>query len=825
MIIHNFLVIAGAIVVCGQLYEGDRCRDTTTNKWGICKPLRQCQDAMEKIKKRIYPTTCSFQQSEIVICCLGQDEKKSRIPGEKSREMCQNYSQYVWKVEPSPTLLVVVDDIYTNDCPFKHLLLVVGGTLASRKEFPHMAQIGFSNNPISWGCGGTLISDEWVLTAGHCLEDRSLGPALHARMGFTDLDDLEQMQQFNIIQKIAYPEYTVSTNYHDIGLVKLDRKAKLNTWTRPACLYTSKSSPWTKAIATGWGKVEFGGSESRELRKVTLELYNDTFCGKVYRRESASTRLKEGIKDDLMICAGDSEELKDTCQGDSGGPLQVYSDSSQPNMTCMYDILGVTSFGKACGLQVNIPGVYTRVSNYLKWIEDIVWPQLNNKFNCDRAYAEMTKCWVMVLMLLGVKFADYRISSLRIAQPTCLLNDNIGRCVDAPSCPMGPSALVASVNASQKLCDNGKVCCIVSAKIVTPDNSPAQPIGVAPTTGGVALVEPTFIAGGVLPQNSASTGTVSLLTPIMMSNIVADPNFHHYPPETSDSVVVSAEVVNSAAEIFDRKCDLYYSMLQSKIVQTGTQQDNLGFPVVMIFGGVDTGDMEFPHMAALGFGRRNSITFLCGGSLITESFILSAAHCLRSPYLGEVQYAKLGSIYLSPEGPNVQLLNIVNRIPHTQYDSRTQYNDIALLQLAHPVSVNSYVAPICLFSSTNYEDKNLIATGWGKTESFSSSVTLQKVALEMFSEQECQRAYSQVSHQQLPLGIQTAIQMCAGSHQHGKDTCQGDSGGPLQIRKNNRWYLVGITSIGLQCGQANVPGVYTRVASYLQWIEQNINNK
>ncbi|XP_018562107.1 transmembrane protease serine 4-like [Anoplophora glabripennis] len=74
-----------------------------------------------------------------------------------------------------------------------------------------------------------------------------------------------------------------------------------------------------------------------------------------------------------MICAGSSIESRDTCKGDSGGPLQVYHDKSQ-GIRCMYDIVGVTSFGKSCGLAKNLPGVYTRVSAYIKWIEDTVWP-------------------------------------------------------------------------------------------------------------------------------------------------------------------------------------------------------------------------------------------------------------------------------------------------------------------------------------------------------------------------------------------------------------------------------------------------------------------
>lgn len=60
-------------------------------------------------------------------------------------------------------------------------------------------------------------------------------------------------------------------------------------------------------------------------------------------------------------------------QGDSGGPLQIYHEESEKNK-CMYNIVGVTSFGQGCGLSKNHPGVYTRVSHYIQWIENIVWP-------------------------------------------------------------------------------------------------------------------------------------------------------------------------------------------------------------------------------------------------------------------------------------------------------------------------------------------------------------------------------------------------------------------------------------------------------------------
>lgn len=72
-----------------------------------------------------------------------------------------------------------------------------------------------------------------------------------------------------------------------------------------------------------------------------------------------------------MICAGDPRGgwKKDACQGDSGGPLQIITS----NTSCLFQVIGVTSFGIGCA-SVDIPGVYTRVSHYLNWIEDIVWP-------------------------------------------------------------------------------------------------------------------------------------------------------------------------------------------------------------------------------------------------------------------------------------------------------------------------------------------------------------------------------------------------------------------------------------------------------------------
>lgn len=163
-----------------------------------------------------------------------------------------------------------------------------------------------------------------VLTINHCKyklhfqdqinKNNFRGPVLYARMGFTDIDDKEHLQEYDIIERIPYPNYSEPAHYHDIALVKLKEKAFLNTYVRPACLYTSSQSPWSNVIAIGWGRIEFGGSDSSVLLRVILELFSQSKCNKVYRADSKTAKLKDGIRDDVMICAGHSEELKDTCQ-------------------------------------------------------------------------------------------------------------------------------------------------------------------------------------------------------------------------------------------------------------------------------------------------------------------------------------------------------------------------------------------------------------------------------------------------------------------------------------------------------------------------------
>lgn len=150
--------------------------------------------------------------------------------------------------------------------------------------------------------------------------------------------------------------------YNDIGLIELEQSIHVTKYARPACLYVEQSVLATEPlIATGWGRTDFGGDSSDHLLEVTLQQFSNGDCSPSYE---VSRRLPGGLNEESQMCAGSRTERKDTCEGDSGGPLQIVHEES----TCMFNVVGITSFGKGCGI-VGVPGVYTRVSYYIDWIE------------------------------------------------------------------------------------------------------------------------------------------------------------------------------------------------------------------------------------------------------------------------------------------------------------------------------------------------------------------------------------------------------------------------------------------------------------------------
>ncbi|XP_050079173.1 serine protease snake-like, partial [Anopheles maculipalpis] len=245
--------------------------------------------------------------------------------------------------------------------------LIVGVEQAKYGEFPHHALLGFpkqrNQDEIEYSCGGTLISDQQILTAAHCF---AYGEPTVVRLGEYDTTfDAGDECESDIASVQKHPNYRFSRSYDDIALVRLKYPILLTKNIRPACLWETEERNITRYIATGFGYMEaYNPVQSTVMMKVQLDEFPVGECVKAFKGDR---KFKNGIKDG-QLCIGSIVEGRDTCQGDSGGPIQVVTNSK----SCSYGLVAITSTGGICGIG-NSKAVYTKVSHYIDWIEDNVW--------------------------------------------------------------------------------------------------------------------------------------------------------------------------------------------------------------------------------------------------------------------------------------------------------------------------------------------------------------------------------------------------------------------------------------------------------------------
>lgn len=231
---------------------------------------------------------------------------------------------------------------------------IVGGRDARPGSWPWQAQMFVFN---SHYCGGTLVNNEWVVTAAHCVENPSPSRYGLALGSFAKSTTDETQKNVKVEKIISHPRYDSRTIDYDIALMKLSEKVEFNDYISPACLADFNFPHDTMCYTTGWGSVA-GTGHSTILKQAQVPIVGNTQCN--------AADYYGGQITDRMICAGYEKGGHDACQGDSGGPL-VCSQGTGNDAT--WYLFGATSWGYGCA-GAKKPGVYSSVPSMYQWLID-----------------------------------------------------------------------------------------------------------------------------------------------------------------------------------------------------------------------------------------------------------------------------------------------------------------------------------------------------------------------------------------------------------------------------------------------------------------------
>ncbi|TKR57686.1 hypothetical protein L596_030356 [Steinernema carpocapsae] len=238
---------------------------------------------------------------------------------------------------------------------------IVGGKIAKAYSWPWQVEFCLKDGrgKCHLDCGGTIIDEQWIMTAAHCVDGMTNYPgSIGIKAGtFNYHDNNEPEEQiFDVLEIHEHPNYSQPVTYaHDMSLLKLNKKIKFGKHVQPVCVPKSVKNLVHKgksAWVTGWGAVYEGGPVSAQLRQVQVPFLDMSVCEKEYPGK---------IDPVTMECAG--RKGVDSCQGDSGGPLVTkHVDNGR------WYQAGIVSWGYGCA-ENRHAGVYSRPSSMCDFIE------------------------------------------------------------------------------------------------------------------------------------------------------------------------------------------------------------------------------------------------------------------------------------------------------------------------------------------------------------------------------------------------------------------------------------------------------------------------
>ncbi|XP_043851646.1 transmembrane protease serine 2 [Dromiciops gliroides] len=288
---------------------------------------------------------------------------------------------------------------------------------------------------------------------------------------------------------------------------------------------------------------------------------------------------------------------------------------------------------------------------------------------------------------------------------------------------------------------------------------------------------------------------------------------------TDDSGATSYMKLNLSAGNVDLYEKLYNSnvcfsgtVVSLRCIECGTKMDVSRMS--RIVGGTNAAPGEWPWQVSLHVQG----VHVCGGSIITPEWIVTAAHCVEEPLSNPRHWTAFAGILrqsLMFYGYGYKVQKIIS---HPSYDSSTKNNDIALMKMQTPFVFNEKIRPVCLPNPGMMLEptQSCWISGWGAThEKGKTSDILNAAVVRIIEPWKCNSRY-------VYNNLITPAMICAGYLRGKIDSCQGDSGGPLVTEKNSVWWLVGDTSWGSGCAKPNRPGVYGNLTVFTDWIYQQM---
>jgi len=384
----------------------------------------------------------------------------------------------------------------------------------------------------------------------------------------------------------------------------------------------------------------------------------------------------------------------------------------------------------------------------------------------------------------------------RITQnaPTCTTpSGGSGRCRDIQACPL----LLADLNALR-----GSICfkSLFVPGVCCPDN-PYEVLGgnQNPDQGNINVIDDSVNTINTYPPQPPTLPPPQYPTVPSVSDLP--------PPDLGPTFQPAHTVPHNTVPGSEARCG------------------SVHVPQGRIVGGNETFEGEVPWMSAIylhGGGRRE---FWCGGTLVTDRHVLTAAHCTKDKnkksFLPSQFTVRVGEWDLSDQDNYSVEVQVESIVAHPNFRPNGFYNDVAVFTLKQAVPFSQYIQPICLptgrYSQEKFTHSLPMALGWGTTYYDGEEVpVLRGVPLPVWTNEDCDSAYFQ------PI---TEVFLCAGYADGGRDACQGDSGGPLMLydEEVSSWLLIGIVSFGNRCAEPGYPGVYTRLTHFLDWIVANIS--